>query len=258
MSKLFRIAIDGPAASGKSTTAKLLAKKLGFRYIDSGAMFRVVTLKSIEKELNPELQPEQVGQLAASLDIQFPEMGKVSVNGIDVTQQIRQESISRVISPIASNPQVRATLANFQRQMASTVDDRYEGFLFSSSNNNNNQVDDDQQQKKRRIHGVVMDGRDIGTVILPQAELKIFLIADAKARAQRRFQELKDKNTINISFDQILKDLEARDLADTTRVIAPLKKADDAIELDNSHLSIDQQVNQIQQLVYQKLKDINF
>lgn len=218
-------------------------------------MFRAVTLKSIEHKLNPELQPEQVGKLAASLDIQFPEMGKISVNGIDVTQQIRQESISRVIGPIASNPQVRTTLANFQRQMASTIDSRYQGFLYPSSSSSDH---DGHQQQQKRIHGVVMDGRDIGTVILPQAELKIFLIADAKARAQRRFRELKEKDTTDLSFDQILKDLEARDLADTTRTISPLKKADDAIELDNSHLSIDQQVHQIQQLVYQKLRDINF
>ncbi|CAO3624821.1 unnamed protein product [Cunninghamella echinulata] len=257
MATLFRIAIDGPAASGKSTTAKRLAKLLGFRYIDSGAMFRAVTLKSIEQGLNPETQSEKIGQLATTLDIQFPEMGQVMVNDIDVTQQLRQESVSRVIGPIASNPQVRAVLAQLQRKMASTIDQRYEGFLFQQQQN--------EKEYKKRIHGVVMDGRDIGTVILPQAELKIFLIADAKARAQRRFQELQQNkmtkgSTVSdsLSFDQILKDLEARDLADTTRTIAPLKKADDAIEVDNSHLSIDQQVQHIQQLVYQKLNDINF
>ncbi|ORZ20529.1 cytidylate kinase [Absidia repens] len=201
MSRLFRIAIDGPAASGKSTTAKQLATLFRFRYIDSGAMFRAVTLKSVEAGLDPEKHKDQVATLASSLDIQFPELGTVSVNGLDVTDQLRQESVARAIGPIASNPQVRHTLAEHQ------------------------------------------------------PELKIFLVANVRARAQRRFRELQQKQQhTDETLEQVMADIEARDLADRTRTISPLKMADDAVELDTSHLSIDQQVSAIQKLVYQKLE----
>ncbi|CAO3592124.1 unnamed protein product [Absidia cylindrospora] len=241
MSRLFRIAIDGPAASGKSTTAKQLATLFRFRYIDSGAMFRAVTLKSVEAGLDPLKHKDQVATLASSLDIQFPELGTVSVNGDNATDQLRQESVARAIGPIASNPQVRHTLAKHQRRLASTMDDRYPGFLFGAD--------------EHCIHGVVMDGRDIGTVILPQAELKIFLVANVRARAQRRFHELQQKQQhTHETLEQVMADIEARDFADRTRTISPLKMADDAVELDTSHLSIDQQVSAIQKLVYQKLE----
>lgn len=197
-------------------------------------MFRAVTLKCVEKGVDPHQQPDKVALIASSLDIQFPDYGTVSVNGELVTHQLRQESVARAIGPIASNPQVRHTLAEHQRRLASTPDIRYPGFTH------NNET----------IQGVVMDGRDIGTVILPHAELKVFMVADVRDRAQRRFQELQGKATL----DQVMADIEARDLADRTRTISPLKKADDAIELDTSLLSIDQQVAAIQKLVYQKLQ----
>ncbi|KAI8093476.1 cytidylate kinase [Halteromyces radiatus] len=232
MSQLFRIAIDGPAASGKSTTAKQLAKLFKFRYIDSGAMFRAVTVHCMEEQVDVQDQAK-VGQLAQSLAIEFPSLGQVSVNGKDVTSQVRQASVTRLISPVASNPLVRQALKQQQQHMASSVDARYPGFPFEG----------------RTVQGVVMDGRDIGTVVLPQAELKVFLIADLQARAQRRYQEQQKE-----SLDQIMRDIEARDLADRTRSISPLKKAIDAVELDTSFLSIDQQVATIQQWVYQKLQ----
>ncbi|ORX44929.1 cytidylate kinase [Hesseltinella vesiculosa] len=233
MTRLFRIAIDGPAASGKSTTAKQLARLLGFRYIDSGAMYRSVTLKCMTMHLDPLVQRDEVAKVAQSLDIQFPDLGLVSNDGKDVTKLLRQESITRSIAPIASNPLVRQAMADKQRLMAQTLDDRYAGYLY----------------RGRCTQGVIMDGRDIGTVILPDAELKIFLVADLKARAERRFKELKGHD----GLEQIMKDIEARDLADRTRTVGPLKKASDAVELDNSHLSLDQQVQQIQQWVHQRL-----
>ncbi|KAI8337286.1 cytidylate kinase [Chlamydoabsidia padenii] len=236
MPRLFRIAIDGPAASGKSTTAKQLAALFRFRYIDSGSMFRAVTLKCVENGLDPQQQQAEVGVLTASLDIQFPEYGMVTVNGHNVTSQLRQESVARAIGPIASNPLVRHTLSEQQRRLACTLDDRYPGFDKGGEN----------------IQGVVMDGRDIGTVILPQAELKIFMVADVRARALRRFQELQQQHGHD-TLERVMQDIEARDLADRTRTISPLKMAEDAIELDTSHLSIDQQVAAIQDLVYQKL-----
>ncbi|KAI8059307.1 cytidylate kinase [Gongronella butleri] len=235
MPRLFRIAIDGPAASGKSTTAKQLARILGFKYIDSGALYRSVTLKTVEKGLDPVSQPQQVAELAASLDIQFPEFGKVSIHGQDVTSQLRQESVARAIAPIASNPAVRHTLAEQQRRMGRTLDTRYPGFAW----------------RGETVQGCVMDGRDTGTVIWPDAELKIFLVADIQARAERRFKEVGDK-TIN-TLEAIMKDIEARDHADRTRAVGPLKKADDAIELDTSHLTIAQQVEKIHELVRARL-----
>ncbi|PHZ07360.1 cytidylate kinase [Rhizopus microsporus ATCC 52813] len=228
MPRLFRIAIDGPAASGKSTTAKLLASRLGFTYIDSGAMFRAITLKCQQNNINPTdpLNQDQVAQIAKNSHICFPSLGQIELDGHNVSHLIRTSNITRNINLVAANPQVRSALAEYQRAIAS-----------------------------QRIKGVVMDGRDIGTVILPDAELKVFIEADVWVRAQRRFEELKNRqgNSLKETLDDVKLDLEARDLADRTRNISPLKKAGDALVLDTSSLSIEKQVGIIQNWVYQRI-----
>ncbi|OBZ85636.1 Cytidylate kinase [Choanephora cucurbitarum] len=235
MSRLFRVAIDGPGASGKSTTAKLLAKKLGFGYIDSGAMFRAVTLKCQQQNIDVT-QEEQVADIARNSKITFPQLGQVTLDGHDVSDQIRSSNITRNISPVASNKAVRDILADQQRRMArgELPGAHTSGFEYQG----------------RQIQGVVMDGRDIGTVILPDAELKVFIVADLHIRAQRRFKESKDKNE---TLEAIERDLEARDLADRTRKIAPLLQAEDAVVLDTSHIGIDEQVNQIEKMIIERI-----
>ncbi|CDH57756.1 cytidylate kinase [Lichtheimia corymbifera JMRC:FSU:9682] len=239
MSRLFRIAIDGPAASGKSTTAKLLAKKLGFGYIDSGAMYRAVTLKCLDQGVNVN-HASEVEQVAKSAKIRFPALGKVELDDKDVSDAIRESRIVQSISPIASNKNVRETLAEQQRSLArGDVDQGWPGFSWN----------------EKQIHGVVMDGRDIGTVILPDAELKVFIVADPKVRAQRRYDELAGKNALasGETVESIAKDLAERDEADRTRKVSPLKKADDAEELDTSFKTIDEQVLDIENMVHKRL-----
>ncbi|KAI7855626.1 cytidylate kinase [Circinella umbellata] len=238
MSRLFRIAIDGPAASGKSTTAKLLAKKLGFGYIDSGAMYRAVTLKCLDQGVSIT-DTQKVQDIAHHAKIRFPSLGTVELDGKDVSTVIRTSRIVQNISPIASNPGVRATLANQQRSLAHANDPAWPGFIHNNT----------------KIRGVVMDGRDIGTVILPDAELKVFIVAEPRVRAQRRYDELKEKNSLGQgeTVEAIAQDLEARDEADRTRKVSPLKKAKDSIELDTSHKTIDEQVSAIEKLVYDRL-----
>ncbi|CEG68485.1 Putative Cytidylate kinase [Rhizopus microsporus] len=243
MSRLFRIAIDGPAASGKSTTAKLLANRLGFTYIDSGAMFRAITLKCQQSNINPSdpLNQDQVAQIAKNSHIRFPSLGQIELDGHDVSHLIRTSNITRNINLVAANPQVRSALAEYQRAIANgqVPESISEGF----------------KHKGQRVKGVVMDGRDIGTVILPDAELKVFIEADVWVRAQRRFEELKNRqgNSLKETLDDVKLDLEARDLADRTRKISPLKKAEDALVLDTSSLSIEKQVEIIQNWVYQRI-----
>ncbi|KAI7907240.1 cytidylate kinase [Cokeromyces recurvatus] len=244
MSRLFRIAIDGPAASGKSTTAKLLAKKLGFSYIDSGAMFRAVTLKCQLENVNPNdiSAHNKIVEIAKRCKIRFPSLGKVELDGQDVSELIRTSDITRNISLIASNPDVREVLANQQRAMA-------KGELPGAVSNGF------EREGKGIIKGVVMDGRDIGTVILPNAELKVFIVADVHIRAKRRFDELKKRQgaALTDTLDQVEKDLEARDLADRTRKIAPLLQAKDAVMMDTSYLTIEEQVNAIENMVYERI-----
>ncbi|KAG2207355.1 hypothetical protein INT47_006829 [Mucor saturninus] len=243
MSRMFRIAIDGPGASGKSTTAKLLAKKLGFGYIDSGAMFRAVTLKCQQSGIDPSniANKDKVTEIAQNAKIQFPTLGQVELDGQNVSNLIRNSNITRNISQVASNPDVRNILAKQQRAMANgeLPGAQSTGFI----------------KHDKIIKGVVMDGRDIGTVILPNAELKVFIVADVRIRAQRRFDELKRRQGANLkeTLDEVERDLEERDLADRTRSIAPLKKADDAVVLDTSHLSIEEQITAIEEMVYQRV-----
>ena len=219
------IAIDGPAASGKSTTARLLARKLGYTYIDTGAMYRSVTLKALEAGMLERLHenPEEIEPLLDNINIAF-DGDRVFLDGRDVTAAIRENRVSRHVSFISSLKPVRDILKQMQRNMGG-----------------------------RR--GVVMDGRDIGTVVFPDAELKIFLIADASERARRRYAELVQKSGDNNSapsVDELEREILQRDKDDAARTHAPLKKHEDAVEVDTSGLTIEEQVTLVYNLALEK------
>lgn len=209
--KQINIAIDGYSSCGKSTLAKALAKALGYTFIDSGAMYRAVTLYAIKKKLirNSEIDEELLIKSLSHIQIQLNQ-SNVILNGEDVSLEIRKAYVADAVSHISAIPKVRAFLVSLQQEMG-------------------------------REKGVVMDGRDIGTVVFPKAELKIFMTASMQVRAERRFKELVSKG-IKMSFNQVLENLKKRDLIDTTRAADPLKQAEDAILLDNSLISQDEQL----------------
>lgn len=217
--KKYVIAIDGPAASGKSTTAKLLARELEYVYIDSGAMYRACGLRSLE--LGIDLHDQNA--LAAMLDkidiriIYDPTGNQILLNGRDVTERIREADITKLSSQIAVIGIVRQKMVELQREMG-------------------------------RQGGVIMDGRDIGTVVFPEADFKFFLIADVHTRALRRWRESSEKKE-NHTLADIERDLTWRDRNDSTRDISPLLKADDAIEIDTTHLSIEEQTSKLLQYI---------
>lgn len=186
----------------------------------------------MQNNINVE-DTQRVAKASQEAQIRFPSFGQVQLDGQDVSTAIRESRIVRAINPVASNPSVRQAMAEQQRALARRTD--YAGFEFN----------------KQHITGVVMDGRDIGTVILPDAELKVFIVADARTRAERRFKELKGNG--NDTIEDIARDLAARDEADRTRTVSPLKKADDAVELDTSQCTIDQQVDAIEAMVHHRL-----
>jgi CMP/dCMP kinase len=211
--KKITIAIDGPAASGKSTTAKLVAQKLGYLHIDTGAMYRALTLKVIEKKLDPNNE-EEVTELARTSSIRL-EAGnpttKVFLDSVDITDKIRTPQVNQAVSTVSSYQGVRDVMVREQQRMSANG-------------------------------GVVLEGRDIGTVVLPSAELKIFMIASVQERVKRRKKDL-ELSGIIADEKELTKEIEARDRKDSTREISPLKKAADAIELDTSNLTIDDQVD---------------
>jgi cytidylate kinase len=210
------IAIDGPAGAGKSTVARMVAKALQYIYIDSGAMYRAVTLKALESGLSTE-DNEGVGRLANELDIDLlpgSNAQLVLVNGIDVSSQLRTLEINRNVSYIARLESVRRRMADLQRRMALEK-------------------------------GVVMDGRDIGTHVLPDAELKVFLTATPRERANRRFQELSPD--ASITLDQLEAEIAERDRLDQEREIAPLLRAPDARLIDSTSRTVDEVAEEIVQ-----------
>lgn len=215
--KKITIAIDGHSSCGKSTMAKDLARRIGYVYVDTGAMYRSVTLFALRNGLiDSEGKIDEDGLRARMSDVNISfvfnkETGRPDtyLNGECVERDIRTIEVSNHVSPIATLGFVREQLVAQQQQMG-------------------------------KMKGVVMDGRDIGTAVFPDAELKIFVTADAKVRAQRRYDELKAKG-MEADFDEILKNVEERDYIDSHREIAPLRRADDAIELDNSYMTIDEQ-----------------
>lgn len=206
------VAIDGHSSCGKSTMAKWLAKEVGYTYIDTGAMFRAVTLYTIENGLwkNGEPSKEAVANVLDKIKIAFdPSNGHTLLNDKDVEKEIRGMEVSGKVSYISTLPEVRTLLLNQQREMG--------------------------KQK-----GIVMDGRDIGTAVFPNAELKIFVTAPAEIRAERRYKELTGKGE-KVTFEEILINVTERDRIDSSREIAPLKAAEDAIIFDNSNYNIEQQ-----------------
>jgi len=216
MTARINIAIDGPAGAGKSTVARMVARDLGYIYVDTGAMYRAVTLKALEAGLSTE-DDAAVGKLARELDIALlpgKDGQQVIVNGTDVSQQIRTLDINRNVSYIARLESVRKQMAELQRRMA-------------------------------LAKGVVMDGRDIGTHVLPDAELKVFLTATPRERAIRRFKELGDEP--GITLDQLEREIAERDRLDQEREIAPLLQAPDARLIDSTGRTIDEVAEQIVQ-----------
>ena len=228
MSKKITIAIDGFSSTGKSTIAKQLAKKLGYIYVDTGAMYRTVALFGLQNNfvgtdfVNQEALINELKNIKISFvfnaDLGFAE---VYLNGVNVENKIRSLEVSNLVSKVAAISKVREKLVSEQQEMGLNK-------------------------------GIVMDGRDIGTVVFPEAELKIFMTASADTRAKRRFDELIEKGD-NVSYNDIYKNVVERDQMDTTREDSPLVKAEDAIEIDNSNLSKEEQFELILKLVQEKL-----
>jgi cytidylate kinase len=219
MDKNIAIAIDGPAAAGKSTVAKIVAKLLNFTYIDTGAMYRAFTQAVIKKGLDPKSE-EQAVTLIDGISIELNEDGTVICNGEDVTKIIREPLISGNVSYIAAMKPVRLALVELQRKMAA---------------------------KK----SVVMDGRDIGTYVLPNADVKIYQIASVETRAIRRYEENLEKG-IKCTLEDVQADVRKRDYIDSHREFAPLKAAPDSVLIDTSFMTIDQAVEAVLQVVYEK------
>jgi len=213
------IAIDGPAGSGKSTIARLIAKDKGLIYLDTGAMYRLVTLKALNKGIlgNNDLNYlEEIKKLLDNLNIDIKENG-FYLDNVDVSEEIRKPIVSENVSDVAAIREVREKMVDLQRK-------------FSESKN------------------VILDGRDIGTVVFPNADLKIFLVADAKERAKRRYRELIEKGE-NVEIEEIYENILKRDKIDSTRKESPLKKAKDAVEVDTTSKSIEEVKNEILRMI---------
>ncbi|HET7578572.1 MAG TPA: (d)CMP kinase [Bacillales bacterium] len=217
------IAIDGPAAAGKSTVAKLVARRLSYVYIDTGAMYRALTLKVLEHHLDPE-NGDAIRELLANTEIELIPAGqnqKVTLDGKNVTESIRTEEVSNKVSFVAKHEEVRDEMVKRQRELAEDG-------------------------------GVVMDGRDIGTHVLPNAEVKVFLSASVEIRAERRHQENLRKG-LPSDLEQMKRDIALRDKRDSERKTAPLMKADNAVEIDTSHLTIEQAVEKIMGITMERI-----
>ena len=214
----YNIAIDGPAGAGKSTIAKLVAKELGFIYVDTGAMYRGLAVHFLKKGI----VPGEVEKIEAACEDAKVELGyengvqQVYLNGENITSQLREEAVGNMASVSSAVPAVRAKLLDLQRNLAKEKD-------------------------------VVMDGRDIATAVLPNADLKIYLTASSKTRAERRYNELLEKG-VDCNIEDIEKDIKDRDYRDMNREISPLKKADDAVLIDSSNMNIEEVVNKIKEL----------
>lgn len=231
MDKKITIAIDGFSSTGKSTLAKQLAKELGYIYVDTGAMYRAVTLYAMQHGFidSEHLDKESLIQKLPKVTLQFlfnPDLGfaEMYLNEKNVETEIRTLAVSNFVSRIAEISEVRSKLV-------------------------------EQQQHMGENKGIVMDGRDIGTVVFKDAELKLFMTASASTRAKRRFDELTEKGQ-DVTYEDVLKNVEERDYIDTHREDSPLVKASDAIEIDNSHLSIQEQFDKVLDLVNKVAKTL--
>lgn len=229
--KKITIAIDGFSSTGKSTLAKQLAKHLGYVYVDTGAMYRAVTFFAMQNGYISKdfFDKQTLINSLSSIKLHFEfnaELGfaEMFLNDLNIEKEIRTLEVSNFVSLVAEVSEVRAKLVEQQQQMG-------------------------------KGKGIVMDGRDIGTVVFPKAELKIFMTASAETRAQRRFDELQEKGQ-TVSFEEVLKNVEDRDYIDTHRDDSPLRKADDAIEIDNSYLTRDEQFNAVLEMVEDVTKSL--
>jgi len=209
MNKLIRVAIDGPSGAGKSTIAKAVGKQLNLDYIDTGAMYRAVAYKMVSNNVSLS-EKEKLEELLGDTEIDFSN-GNIILDGEVINDKIRTPEISKMASDCSALVQVREKLVALQRKMGETKN-------------------------------VIMDGRDIGTNVLADAEYKFFMTASPEERAKRRYIELNEKGE-NVSFEQVLKDIKERDLNDSTRELNPLKKAEDALELDTTGMSIEEVIN---------------
>ncbi|MDD2305429.1 MAG: (d)CMP kinase [Prolixibacteraceae bacterium] len=223
------VAIDGHSSCGKSTIAKAVASRFGYIFIDSGAMYRAVTLFALRKQLISEgsVKVQELINLLPTIQIEFrynPEKQKSDtyLNGENVEDEIRQLPVSQNVSPVAAIAEVRSAMVRLQQEMG-------------------------------KDKGIVMDGRDIGTVVFPEAELKLFVTASAEIRAQRRFDELTAKGE-TVSYEEILQNVQERDHIDSTREASPLRKADDALVLDNSYMTREEQLAWVIAQVEKSLK----
>lgn len=217
------VAIDGPAGAGKSTLARRLAAELGYIYVDTGAMFRTIGLYALRAGKDPK-DNEAVNALLPEISLKFAFIGgeqHIYLNGEDVSTAIRTEEVGMAASAVGTNPEVRAFLLGMQRDMAKTQD-------------------------------VLMDGRDIGTVVLPDATVKIFLTASPEARATRRWKEYQQKG-VEVSYEEVLADVRQRDYQDTHRAAAPLRQADDAQLLDTSEMNFEQSLEAMKKMIVEKV-----
>jgi cytidylate kinase len=219
------IAIDGPVGAGKSTVSKLVARKLGYLYVDTGAMYRAVALKALRLGMDIN-DPIVMAMLAEATDIQLQQQGdgsvRVFLDGEDVTEAIRTPEVSEASSIVSAHEGVRKVLAERQKAMA-------------------------------ELGGVVMEGRDIQTVIVPDAEVKIFLTASLEERAKRRWLELQQKG-ISVSYEEVLQEVKERDERDKTRAIAPLRKAPDAVEIDTTGMTPEEVAEKIVKLACKRAR----
>lgn len=215
----FNVAIDGPAGAGKSTIAKEIAKRLGYIYVDTGAMYRAMALYMIRKHIKSD-ETDQISLASKEIDITIEYYNGeqlVILNGENVNPFIRSEEVGNMASVSSANKDVRLKLVDLQRQLAGKAD-------------------------------VIMDGRDIGTYVLPNADIKIYLTASSKVRAKRRYEELTQKG-LSCNIEEIENDIIERDRRDSTREFAPLKQAEDAILIDSSDMSIEQVINTVIEMV---------
>lgn len=220
------VAIDGPAASGKSTTARQVARRLGFLYLDTGAMYRAVALGFLEAGHSPT--PEGARKVLPDLSVDVRHKGEamhVYLNGTDVTERLRSQEVGTMASRVSKLPEVREKMVEEQRRIARRVEDRG--------------------------GGVVLEGRDIGTVVFPEADVKIFLVAALEERARRRQAELAARGT-EAALEEVKEEIKERDRADRERAVAPLRRADDAVEVDTTQRTVEEQVQQVVECVRER------
>ena len=224
MSNLVRVAIDGPSGAGKSTLARSLAQTLGYVYVDTGAIYRTIGCCAFRRGLDPQ-DGEAVAAALPEIHVELTYgkdgLQRMWLNGEDVTEDIRRPEISRYASAVSAHPAVRAFLLDMQRELA-------------------------------RRNSVIMDGRDIGTVVLPEAEVKIFLTASPETRARRRCRELEERGTPE-PFEKVLKEIQERDWNDTHRAVSPLRQAEDAVVLDTTALNFQESRTALLQIIQERV-----